>query len=152
MYNKGEYIILKSGGIYRIADSNATEYSLVDCENNTIKSINSNSDDIVRTIITKDEMEEVIERIGFIPTIKAPNDKTRIELMEDAMNHFDEILWIKVIKTLYWRQKDKGLTPSEAKIFTRAKNYLHNEISILMEIPMDQVENYISTSLSNDTW
>jgi hypothetical protein len=41
--------------------------------------------------------------------------------------------------------------PYEASFSEEAKKYLHGEISVLLKIPMDGVEDYIASAVSKDS-
>lgn len=110
------------------------------------------SGEIVRGISSKEKILDVINRVDFITTIKAPNDKIRKELYEDALKEFDEVGWIKIIKSSYLRKQDGRLMQGETEYAEMAKSYLHGEISVVMGIPVNKVEGYISTAVSNDKW
>ena len=50
---------------------------------------------------------EIIERIPYILTIQAPNSKMRKELYQMALREYDEIAWVKVIKSSYLRIQER---------------------------------------------
>ena len=62
----------------------------------------------IREISTKEELEELMERMPYITTISAPNRKVRRELYDIAMEKYEDIEWVKVIKSVYLRMKDHG--------------------------------------------
>jgi CarD family transcriptional regulator len=156
MFETGEYVIRGNGGVWKItgvrmnaSTNEPMEYLLSahpDSEN--VITVSANGTEIVRKITDKDAMMEAIHRIPYIRTIQAPNDKARIELYEEAMSKYDEIEWIKVIKSAYLRRRQKGFKPSEASYAEKAQGYLHSEVSILFDIPVADVENFISAAAS----
>jgi CarD family transcriptional regulator len=152
MYEIGEYVICRSGGVWRVTEIDGDSIRLLEHESGIMKVLTAGSGEIVRKIVSKETMIEAVNRIAYVRTIQASNDKARKKLYDDAMAEYDEIEWIKVIKTIYLRQKAKRLTPSEIVYSEKAKGYLHGEISVLLEIPMDKVENHIASAVSNDSW
>ena len=46
-------------------------------------------DGFIREISTREELEELMERMPYIQTIQAPNSKTRKELYQLAMSEYD---------------------------------------------------------------
>ena len=68
------------------------------------------------------------------------------------MAEYDEISWIRIIKTIYIREKDHRLIPLELEYSKQAKEYFHSEVSILLNIDYKDVEKYISDKVSNDEW
>lgn len=111
-----------------------------------------NSEDIVRKVCTKDEILEMIDRVGFITTIKAPNDKVRREFYQQAMDKYDELEWVRVIKTAYLYGRERGLQPYEEEAAKRASEYFHGEAAYWLEIPFKEVEAYIKDKVTSDDW
>jgi CarD family transcriptional regulator len=152
MYEKEDYVICGSGGVWKIKDimtdastHKRTEYLLSAYENGGIEMIVPiDGEEIVRKITDEAAMTEAIQRIPYIRIIQAPNDKVRAELYEEAMSKYDEVEWLKVIKSVYLRGRQKGIKPFEVSCARKAKKYLHSEVSILLGIPFADVENFIS--------
>jgi CarD family transcriptional regulator len=153
LYKPGDYVICKSGGIWKVLEvyDGQIVLSLHESEEEKIISA-SDQDEIVRCVANKEDILEAIGRVGFIRTIQASNDKIRRKLYNEAMSKFDEAEWIKVIKSVYLRGKDGRLMQGEAEYARKAKSFFHGEISVVMEIPVCEVEDYISATVSNDKW
>ena len=111
-----------------------------------------NQIEIVRKICSRNEIEELLERIEFIQTLQAPSKKIYQEFYNDAMSKYDEIEWVKVIKTAYIRHKMKRIEEFEKEYWEQAKNFLYSEIAILLEIPFDDVEQYIIDYIRQNEW
>lgn len=152
MFQAGDYVICRSGGVWRISAADGNAVHLCRRSNGTQRTIEKDSNEIVRKISSKETLQEAIDRIPFIRTIQAPNDKVRKAFYEEAMAKFDELEWISVIKSVYLRRQDQRLMEQEPAYEECAKEYLHGEISILFDIPMDQVEKYIAETVTNDEW
>ncbi len=160
-FSINEYVVCKDSGICQISDiqlaplhSMPTDklYYLLNPISNpkdTIYAPLDNNSVILRKMLTKDEALEVLDRIPYIPTIQAPNDKIRNEFYSDAMNKYDCLEWIKVIKTVYIRKEEKRLSNIEVTLAANAKKYLHAELSIVLDIPIDEVEEYIKQYVAN---
>ena len=76
----------------------------------------------------------------------------RNDIYCDAMNEYDEISWVKVIKSTYLRNKQKKAKDFEKRMAKEAKEFLYGEISILLNIPYKNVEKYIIEKVRNDEW
>jgi CarD family transcriptional regulator len=63
------------------------------------------------------------------------------------MEKFDEVEWVSIIKTVYRRKQDKRLMDAELAYCEKAKDYLHGEISVLLEMPADKVEEHIAQAV-----
>lgn len=149
MLNKGDYVLRKTGGVWGVIDTPYNKYTLKEIAKKTTETIAEDSDDIIRKVKKQDDLTDVIERIPFISTLQASNDKIRIELYEEAMAAYDEIEWIKIIKTIYLRKQEKRLLKNELNYYIEAKRYFHGEIAAMMGIKYDEVEKYIKAYIAN---
>jgi CarD family transcriptional regulator len=152
MYEAGDYVICRSGGVWKILGFEGDSIRIAKHEHDVEKTISRANGEIIRKIASKEAIMETLDRIPFIRTIQAPNDKTRRELYAQAMAKYDEIEWVKVIKTAYLRQKERRFMPYETSFSEEAKQYLHGEISVTLGMPSDEAEGYIASSVSKDSW
>ncbi|MDR3230126.1 MAG: hypothetical protein LBT65_01685 [Synergistaceae bacterium] len=144
-YEAGQYVICRSGGVWRVSESDVGTVLLVEHESGAEKTLPAGSEEIVRAIASRETILEAIERVAYIRTIEAPNAKARMRLYDEAMRKYDEIEWIKIIKTVYLRQREKRLMPNEIAYAGKAKGYFHGEISVLLEMPLQKVEQHIGS-------
>ncbi len=151
VFNPGDYVICAGGGVWHVTDIEGDEIRLIEHGNGAEKRVSAGTREIIRKIVSKKEILEAIDRIGFIPAIQAPNNKVRREFYDEAMAKYDEIEWIKVIKSVYLRKQAGHLMPSEATYGEKAEGFLHGEISVLLGIPINEVESYIDSAVS-DSW
>lgn len=152
MYEKGDYVICRSGGVWRVIACDGGMLSLQEHEHGATREMPAGSEEIVRKITTKEKIQEVIGRVAFIPTIQAPNDTMRNELYAASMAMYDEIEWVRVIKTVYLRQENKRIAEAEKRYGQLAEGYLHGEISVLLGMPLAQVESHIAAAVADDSW
>lgn len=145
MYNINDFIIHKNNIIYQLIKINAHTCSLINIHNQKV--ITANINEIVRKVLTVDELMEVIERIPYIRTLKITSERNRQELYQKSMNKYDEIEWIKLIKTIYIRIKRNQAQDYEQEYFKTAQNIFHDEVSLLFKIPFDDVETYIKNKI-----
>jgi hypothetical protein len=152
VYEKGDYVICASGGVWRVIDTGSDKIHLGAHESGEEMILAAENAEIIRKIVSKQEILDVIGRVGYIRTIQAPNEKFRRVLYEDAMAKYDELEWVKVIKSVYLRRQDGRLMSGESEYGEKAKTYLHSEISVLLGIPTDKVEKHIASVVSDDSW
>ena len=148
----GTYVIGRSGGVWRIREKTGDTVVLEEHGGQNTKTIPANSNEIVRAVCTGEDMEELIRRVPYIRTIQAPNERIRREYYDMAMEKYDGVDWICVIKTVYIREQEHRLTPMERNYGTRARNYYHGEVSAVLGIPLDRVEAYIEKIVKEDSW
>lgn len=160
MYAAGDYIILEKDGIWQVSELETDAKSgEVLCyilkspkEADNTQNIKADSKTLLRKVISKDDLTDILSRIPYTRTIQAPNNKIREELYETAMAAYDELEWIRVIKTAYLRKEEGKQMPFEEKYSRQAKDYFHLEVSVVMDIPFDQMEDYIASAIADDLW
>ena len=156
MYEKGDCVICPNGMMATIteticgASGKAKEYVLQ--SGNITWHVFAGEQGIIRKVVSKDEMLEILSRIPYIRTIQAPNNKIRAEFYEEAMEAYDEVEWIKVIKTVYIRGGEQKLAPGEEAYAQKAKKFFYGEVSILLDIPENEVEAYITHAIEEGLW
>ena len=114
---------------------------------NGIKEAKNCKERIIRPISTKEELEELLERIPYIQTIQAPSSKARKELYQYAMSEYDDIAWVKVIKSVYLRMEDKHYEEYEPQYMEKAKEFLYGEIAIQFTLDIENVDDFINKSI-----
>lgn len=102
---------------------------------------------IIREISTKEELEELIERMPYIQTIQAPNGKVRKELYELAMKAYDDVEWVKVIKSVYLRMEDRRYEDFEPGYMEKAKQFLYGEIAVRFVLQFNDVEHFVNEAI-----
>ena len=152
MYETGDYVICKTGGVWNVTDADGQRLLLRRHGTDQEMELDADSEEIVRKMGTKEAVQEAVERIGFLRTITASGERERRAAYEAAMAEYDEIEWIKVIKTSYLRRQERGYQPYEAEYGDKARAYLHGEISAALGIPPEEVEKYIADAVSDDSW
>lgn len=147
MYNINDYIIHKNNNIYQLIKINTNTCTLINIYNQEVMTANIN--EIVRKVLTVKELMEVIERIPYIRTLEITSERYRQELYQKSMDKYDEIEWVKLIKTIYIRLKRYQAQNYEQDYFKSAQKIFHNEISLLLKIPLNDIETYIKDKLMN---
>lgn len=89
----------------------------------------------------------MMERMPYIQTIQAPNGKVRRELYELSMKKFDDVEWVKVIKSVYLRMEDRRYEDFEPGYMEKAKQFLYGEIAVCFEIPFEEVEQFVNDTI-----
>lgn len=101
----------------------------------------------IKELITKEEIQKLIQKIPHIPIID-----TDTKLIENeyksllASMKYEDL--IRIIKTTYLRNKNrtdnhKKIGDKDQYYFLMAENYLYQEFSIVLDMSIDEVKNYI---------
>ena len=104
-------------------------------------------DGIIREISTKEELKELIEQMPYIQTIQAPNGKTGRELYQLAMSEFDDLEWVRIIKSVHLRMEEKRYEDFEPEYQEKARKFLYGEIAVRFQISIEEVEDYLNKKI-----
>ena len=96
--------------------------------------------------MTRDEALELIERMAFVPVIKAPSKKMLLDVYRASAESDDPVEWIKVIKSCYVRKNfgGPGLSGDEEECGDAAKQKLETAVGRALGLRPDAVEGYIT--------
>jgi len=150
MYNIGEFVVYKRNvcSISKIKEINNKKYYIlipVDDKTLTISiSVDSNN---IRSIITREESEKLIQSIPNVEIIKV-NDKLMEFKYKKLLSTGNLEDLVKIIKTTYLRNKDridnkKKIGEKDENYFNKAESLLYNELSISLEKNYNDTRNYV---------
>ena len=164
MFNIGDYIVQGRNGVCKVvdithidmsgADKNQLYYTLV-----PMKSVESkifypvDSDRVVtRSVMSKEEVENVLSGIKDIEPMWIANDRQREAKYKEAISSCDCQQLICIIKTLNERNKKrmaqgKRSTYIDDKYLKEAKQNLNYEFSVALGIETSDVEDYIKEKI-----
>lgn len=152
MFNVGDFVVYKKE-VCRITDykekhiNDNDYYELVPILDSSLKIVVPVSNNFIRCILSKEDVEKVIDMIPNISIIDI-NDK----LIE---NEYKRLLHdggyeglIKIIKTTYVRNEERinnkrKISEKDDNYFNLAEKYLYSEFSVSLGIPYDEVKKYV---------
>ena len=148
MHKIGDYLIYNKD-VCKILDikekfmNNKDYYLLIPINDNSLKlNIPINSKQI-RNIITKEDVDKLINNILNIEPINVDDKLIEIEYKKliNSGNHED---LIKIIKTTYLRNKNridnkKKISDKDKNYFDLAEKYLYTEFSIVLDMSFDEI-------------
>ena len=109
---------------------------------------------VMRRVFTEEEVETLLKEIPSIETIWISNEKNREEQYREVARKYDCREWVKIIKTIYLRKRNrrmegKKITYIDEKYMKLAEENLYGEISIPLKISPDRVERFIRNRIEN---
>ena len=160
MFEIGEYIVYGTKGVCKVEDiahvdipgasKDRLYYVLQQIEGGTGKIYVPTDNDkvVMRKVITKEAAEDLIRRMPEIEQMWVDNDKQREAMYKEAMRTCDYNEWVSMIKTLYFRKKErtaqgKKVTALDERYLKAAENELYSELSLILGIPKSEVLSYI---------
>lgn len=161
MFEAGEYIVYGNTGVCKVGEvtkmtAPGTEedrlyYTLEPVYDKGCRLFTpiDNQKVIMRPVLTKSEAEELIARMKEIDTLWVSDEKHREQIYKEAIRTGNCEEWVKIIKTLYLRKQSrlaegKKVTSSDAKYLHLAEESLYGELSVVMGIPKEEMEAFIT--------
>lgn len=107
---------------------------------------------VMRRIISNEEAIKLIDDIPNIEILLSENDKQAEAKYKESMKKCDCREWIKIIKTLHFKQKEresqgKKITSTDERYLHTAEDNLFGELSLPLNLPKDKVLEYIMAKL-----
>lgn len=160
LFNKGEYIVYGTTGVCRVNDitvmsmdgtSKDKPYYVLEpvgSSGGRIMTPVENNKSIMRRVVSREEAYDLIDKIQDVDELWITDDKQRELKYKEALKTCDCREWIGIIKTLYFRKQDrlahgKRLTEVDERYLKKAKENLYRELSVSLEIPAEEVEQFI---------
>ena len=146
MYKINDYVVYRKD-ICKIEDIrekyyNDEDYYILHSVTDSSLKIN-----LLRDLISKDEVEEIIREIPEIDLVKT-SDKFLEHEYKELMSSGTHRDLIKIIKTTYARNKERAeskrrIAEIDTTYFEMAEKYLYNEFSIVLDLSFDDTKKYI---------
>lgn len=166
MYSKGDVVVYGLNGICEITDISTLKIKGIpnDKEYYTLQN-RSNEGTIyvpvdsaflkMRSPITKYEAEELISKMPTIEPLANVNKRFIEAEYRECLLKFDYEAWISLIKYIYYRKQKrleagKKTTTVDEKYLKKVEDILYQELALALEIPRDEVINYIIEKIENN--
>lgn len=161
MFEAGEYIVYGNTGVCKVeeitkmtvpgSDADRLYYTLEPVYDKGCRLFTpvDNQKVKMRPVLTKKEADELIGKIKEIDLLWVNDEKNREQIYKEAIRTCNCEEWVRIIKTLYLRKREriaagKKVTSSDARYLHLAQESLYGELSIVMGIPKDQMEDFIA--------
>lgn len=161
MFNVGEYIIYGTKGVCQVMDITTmnldgmqkdTKYYILQPWNQSGSKIFvavDNQKTIMRSTLTKQEAEELIDEIPEIGEIWIDNEKMREEKYKECIRTCDCRELVRIIKTLHLRREErikagKKITTTDERYLKLAEEHLYSELAVTLEMPTEHMRDYIT--------
>ena len=165
MFQEGEYIIYRNTGVCKVAKVGIPDdfpaaapdvlyYHLAPVRSAGIIYIPVDSKVFMRPVITR---EQALELIASIPTLEETPDyskdqKALAEHYKAQLQTHDCAVLLQLIKNIHRKTEElsaRGKTAGKTDIqyMKQAESLLHEEFSIVLDIPFDEVPDYIRKQL-----
>ena len=111
-----------------------------------------NAEGRIRKVISKEETLKFIKSIPEIDAKDIPNEKMREQEYKTSILSCNNEKIVSIIKSIYARKQErmeqgKKITTTDDKYFKRAEDVLFSELSFVLNIPKDKMEQFISDTI-----
>ena len=161
MYQVGEFVVHEGSGICKIAEisemalagkgSEQDYYILTPYyeKGSRVMTPVENTKVRMRPVMSKKEVEALIEKMPEVAEIREDNDKQRVQKYKESLAAFEPEELVRIIKTVYNGKKrrisaGKKILMGDEKYIQIAEKRLYEEIAFAMEMEVKDVEQMIS--------
>lgn len=157
MLNKGDAVVYKCKGMYKVEDIGTLDFSYVDGKKlyYTLQSVEDKKDKAyvptddetnIRRPVSREEAMQLIRRIPNIEALQVKNEKFREQEYKNCISDYCPENWVKVLKTTYKRTKSRGsVTSLDRKYQMLLEHALYSEFSFVLGIPAGQMPGFIES-------
>ena len=157
MFNVNDYLVYKRDvcqvkGIKEI--NNEKYYALMPLRDKSLSILvpTNNKMGYIRKIISKEEVEELINSILDVDVLDNIDDKYIDKTYKELINNGNLKDLIRIIKTAYLRNENrlknnKKVSDKDKSYFDMAEEYLYTEMSIALGKSYEDTKNYVISSV-----
>lgn len=166
MFKIGELVVCGSKGVCQVEEISALDMPGIDPDREyyilkpiynmgtTVYIPVDAGEESLRKILSKTEAKKLIKTIKDIQPITISNDKLLEQEYRGCLrtNLCEE--WVKILKTTHIRKQKRlemgrKMTAVDAKYARIAEESLYGELAVVLNIPKEQVPDYISMQIAN---
>ena len=109
----------------------------------------------MRPLLSAEELDALVARIGELPTLEIPIEKKRRDVYKSVMASVDPEQYVRLIKTVRLRralarEKRKQLPEIDNEYDLVARRCLYTEIALILGIEQNAVEGYLRERIGGD--
>lgn len=156
MFNIGDYVVYKRE-VCLVKDylknhiNGLDYYSLVPVSDSTLKIDIPVNNKFLKKVLTKEEVEKIINNIPNVDVIKV-DDRVLEQEYKRLLKNDDYNGLIAIIKTTYLRNKTrvdnkKKISEKDDEYFKRAEKYLYTEFMIALDKSYDEIKDYVASKV-----
>ena len=156
MLSRGDAVVYKCRGLYKVEDIGTLDFSFVDNSKQyyTLQSVEDAGDKAyvpaedetnIRRPVSRDEALDLIRRMPQIEGLQVKHEKFREQEYKDCIADFCPENWVKVLKTTYKRTKSRGsITSLDRKYQMLLEHALYSEFAFALGIPASEIQSFVA--------
>ena len=158
MYQKGDYVVYGTKGVCLIEDVMVIDWG-ADCisseklcyklaprfvKGSTIYAPVENEKTVIRSVMSGEEAQDVLNRAKQLETLKVKDEKEREISYRNALLSGNSTEWSRIVKTLYLRKQErqksgKRMTCIDERYLHIAENILFGEMYLPLQLTVKEV-------------
>lgn len=155
MLSRGDAVVYKCRGLYKVEDIGTLDFPSVDSKKQyyTLQSVEDERDKAyvpiddsanIRQPVSREEAMDLISRIQDIEALNVKNEKFREQEYKNCIADFCPENWVRVLKATYNRTKSRGsITSLDRKYQMLLEHALYSEFSFALGVPSGSVPQFI---------
>ncbi len=160
MFEIGQFIIYGNNGVCKVVDIGTIDMDGISKERlyytlepyyvkgSRILTPTDNKKTVMRPLMTREDAETLFRQVKHMEMLWVPEEKKREEAYKSVIATCDWNEWMKVIKTIYFRQQKrmeegKKITVSDERYFKLAENCLYSELAVVFNITKEEAKDYM---------
>lgn len=164
MFSIGDYMIYGVNGVCLIEDICASPFDKKDTRTfymlkplgatagSVIYTPTDNAQVPMRPLMSREDAEQLIDRMPVIPLLEIPMEKMRREIYRQAMHSCNPVEYVRLIKTVHERRAEmirqhKRLSETDSDFEKNAKLSLYHELAVVLGVQYAEVEPYLLSRL-----
>lgn len=164
MFSVGDYVVYGNNGVCKVTDIGPIDcpgvsrdrlyYTMTPCyiRDSSVSTPVDNTKVVLRKIMTKEEAEDLINRMDEIDEFKVREEKKREYEYKSTILSGDPEEIVGLIKAIYDRIKrrndsGKKVTSADSKYFHIAEDSLYGELAISLGMDKESIKEYIRSKV-----
>ncbi|MDO5155259.1 MAG: CarD family transcriptional regulator [Eubacteriales bacterium] len=165
MFSIGDYVVYGMSGVCKVEDIGTMNLSGIDgdklyytllplyTKGSRVFTPVDNQKVVMRQILSKQEVCDLIDDFMNVQTIDEEQDKNRELAYKEALRSCDCREWIRIMNTAVKRREErlaqgKKMAANDERYLKQAQDYLYGEFAASLQIEKKEVEDYIEHRLS----
>ena len=164
MFKVGDHIVYGTNGVCRVIELCSSPVDKNDHRTfYALKPVSGPAESVIytpvdndrvpmRSLMSAEEVEGLLLRIPEIPHLPIPTEKARRETYRAAISACCPDSYVSVIKTIWGRRSElsglgRRLPEFEIECDGIARRHLYTELSLVLGLPVEEMEGYITERL-----
>ncbi len=166
MFSIGDKVVYRSDGVFTVSEYSSSPIDKNDTRQfyvlrpvhgpvgNIIMTPMENEDSKMRAVMSREDALLFIDNIPSVSILTVEKEKNRRDVYRKALDGATAEVLVSIIKTVMLRRAElakvkKRVSESDNDYEKKAKHCLNGELSIALDIPLEDVDSFIEERISS---